>query len=121
MRASPDPDGDDAPSNDEWDSQANDEDGDDAMPDADDESDQLDAEEDEEEGEPRSLVVTLKTRSSPIVEIKPGEESANAGALEVEVALLAIQTPSDTSTYTQSPRYNTPWEMRSEMSKYRHP
>lgn len=53
---------DEAPSGEEWDSQAND-DEDDAMPDADDESDGLDDE--EEEGEPKSLVITLKTGNKP--------------------------------------------------------
>lgn len=74
------------PSGDEWDSQAND-DEDDAMPDADEDSDLLD----EEDAEPKSLVITLKTkaqgnRSSPVVEPKPVEESAAAGAVKPEPA-----------------------------------
>lgn len=78
---------DDAPSGEEWDSQAND-DGDEAMPDADDEDSEL---LDDEYGEPKRLVVTLKTNSkahengsSPIVEVKSAEASAAAGALKVE-------------------------------------
>lgn len=78
---------DDAPSGEEWDSQAND-DGDDAMPDADDEDSEL---LDDEDSEPKRLVVTLKTNgkthengSSPIVGVKSAESSAAAGALKVE-------------------------------------
>ena len=81
---------DDAPSGEEWDSQAN-EDGDDAMPDADDEdSDDL---LDDEDSEPKRLVVTLKTNgkahenaSSPVVEVKSTEAFAAAGALKAESA-----------------------------------
>lgn len=62
---------DDAPSGEEWDSQANDEDEDnDNMPDADDEDDGVKDEEGEgegedEDGEQRSLVITLKTNGKP--------------------------------------------------------
>lgn len=78
---------DEAPSGEEWDSQAND-DGDDAMPDADEDDSEIP---DDEDSEPRRLVVTLKTNgnarengSSPIVGVKSTEASAAAGALKVE-------------------------------------
>lgn len=86
------------PSGDEWDSQAND-DEDDAMPDADEDSDLLD----DEDGEPKSLVITLKTnkaqgnRSSPVVEPKPVEESAAAGAVKPEPAPASLADDSQTS------------------------
>lgn len=71
---------DDAPSGEEWDSQAND-DADDAMPDADDESDELD-EEEEDDAEPKSLVITLKTSSKPqtngVTSAPPSSDPQNA-------------------------------------------
>jgi len=96
---------DDAPSGEEWDSQAND-DGDEAMPDADDEdSDLLE----DEDGEPKRLVVTLKTNgkahengSSPIVEVKSAEASAAAGALKVEsTTSAATDGAQPTTTHLQ--------------------
>lgn len=87
------------PSGDEWDSQAND-DEDDAMPDADEDSDLPD----DEDVEPKSLVITLKTngktngdRSSPVVEPKPAEESAAAGAVKPEPAPANAADDSQTS------------------------
>lgn len=83
------------PSGDEWDSQAND-DEDDAMPDADEDSDLLD----DEDGEPKSLVITLKTkgnRSSPIVEPESVEESAAAGAVKPEPSSVNPVDGSQTS------------------------
>lgn len=96
---------DDAPSGEEWDSQAND-DGDDAMPDADDEDSEL---LDDEDSEPKRLVVTLKTNgkthengSSPIVEVKSAESSAAAGALKVEpTTSLATDSAQPATTHLQ--------------------
>jgi hypothetical protein len=92
------------PSGEEWDSQAND-DGDDAMPDAEDDSDLLE----DEDAEPKSLVITLKTNgkaresgSSPVAEPKPMEGSAAPGALKVEPASsVAIEDAHSTSTHLQ--------------------
>jgi len=92
------------PSGEEWDSQAND-DGDDAMPDADEDSELLD----DEDSEPKRLVVTLKTNgkthengSSPAVEVKPTEQSAAAGALKVEsTPSVAVNGAQPTPTHLQ--------------------
>jgi hypothetical protein len=96
---------DDAPSGEEWDSQAND-DGDDAMPDADDEDSEL---LEDEDSEPKRLVVTLKTNgkahengSSPVVEVKSAESSAAAGALKVEpTTSLATDSAQPATTHLQ--------------------
>lgn len=72
---------DDAPSGEEWDSQANgdDEEDDDAMPDADDEADgDNDVEGEDEDGEPKRLVITLKTTT--------GNQQANGAAEHTEVS-----------------------------------
>lgn len=92
------------PSGEEWDSQAND-DGDDAMPDADEDSDLLE----DEESEPKRLVVTLKTNgkthengSSPVVETKPVEDFAAAGAFKVEsTSPVAVEGAQPTPTHLQ--------------------
>ena len=92
------------PSGEEWDSQAND-DGDDAMPDADEDSELLD----EEDGEPKRLVVTLKTNgkarengSSPAVEAKPMEDSAAAGGVKVEsTSSVAVDGAQPSTTHLQ--------------------
>jgi hypothetical protein len=88
------------PSGEEWDSQAND-DGDDAMPDADEDSDLLE----DEDAEPKSLVITLKTNgkargssSSPVAEPKPAEDFAAPGALASSVA---VEDPHSISTHLQ--------------------
>jgi hypothetical protein len=88
------------PSGDEWDSQAND-DADDAMPDADEDSDLLE----DEDAEPKSLVVTLKTNgmakgsgTSPVVEAKPVEESAAPGVPKVESAPSAAADESQSAS-----------------------
>lgn len=96
---------DDAPSGEEWDSQAND-DGDDVMPDANDDDSEL---LDDEDSEPRRLVVTLKTNgsarengSSPTVEVKSTEASAAAGALKTEPdSSAAIDGTQPTTTHLQ--------------------
>lgn len=86
---------DDAPSGEEWDSQAND-DADDAMPDADDESDELD-EEEEDYAEPKSLVITLKTSSKPQ---RNGEASAppSSDAQNADDSTAAGATKAEPST-----------------------
>jgi hypothetical protein len=92
------------PTGEEWDSQAND-DGDDAMPDADEESDLLE----DEDAEPKSLVITLKTNgkardsgSSPAAEPKPAEDSAALGALKFEPTYsVAIDDAQPASTHLQ--------------------
>lgn len=105
------------PSGDDWDSQAND-DGDDAMPDADSE----DPDEDGEDGEPRSLVVTLKTSSKPKADASSppaapksveAEDSTVSGAVKPEPAApIATDSaqPTQTSLHTDSKQteYPTP-------------
>jgi hypothetical protein len=91
------------PSGEEWDSQAND-DADDAMPDADDDESDI-PDEGDDDGEHRSLVVTLKTNgkssahgSSPVIEpksINGVDEHAAGGALKLEPA---YPTPKSTDT-----------------------
>jgi hypothetical protein len=92
------------PSGEEWDSQAND-DADDAMPDADEDSELLD----DEESEPKRLVVTLKTNgkarengSSPAIEAKPAEDPAAAGALKAEsTTIVAVDGAQLSTTHLQ--------------------